>query len=87
MPARRRIRDGDNYTIEEEERGEVEIDEPEPRRNAPPENTRGEAWGWTKDGPKPRGWRADGLYDGRTREEHDREEAEGRDYRGRGSNS
>ena len=57
---RRRIRDGDSYTIDEE--GEVVFDEVEPDPDPPSEDVRGEPWGWTKPGPKPRGWREDGRY-------------------------
>lgn len=59
---RRRVRDGDVYTREEEERDEVELEGPDPIRDPPDEETRGEPWGWTKPGPKPRGWREDGRY-------------------------
>lgn len=56
MPARRRLlRDGDEYTIEQEDRGEVEREEVE-RFPEPDVEVQGEPWGWTKDGPRPRGW-------------------------------
>ncbi len=56
MPARRRLlRDGDEYTIEQEDRGEVEREEVE-RFPEPGVEVQGEPWGWTKDGPRPRGW-------------------------------
>jgi len=55
MPDRRRIRDGDEYNLDEEERGEVEREEV-PRRPEPPVEIQGEPWGWTKDGPRPKGW-------------------------------
>ena len=54
--ARRIIRPGDSYTRDEEAAGEIEIEGVEPLRDPPPEETRGEPWGWTKDGPRPRGW-------------------------------
>ena len=54
-----KIRDGDEYTIDDD----IELEEVIPERNAPPEELRGEPWGWTKPGPKPRGWRRDGHYD------------------------
>ena len=56
----RKIRDGDEYTIDEEE---IYLEQAEPERNQPPEELRGEPWGWTKPGPKPRGWRRDGDYE------------------------
>lgn len=59
---RRRVRPGETYTREEEERGEIELEDVEPRSDPPPEHTRGEPWGWTKEGDKPRGWREDGRY-------------------------
>lgn len=52
MPDRRRIRDGDEYTADED----VELETPEPEYDPPPEELRGEPWGWTKPGPRPRGW-------------------------------
>jgi hypothetical protein len=55
MPGRRRLRDGDEYTIDEEDRGLVEREEVE-RFPEPPVEVQGEPWGWTKDGPRPRGW-------------------------------
>jgi hypothetical protein len=58
---RRLIRPGDSYTDEELERGEVELEQPPPRPEPPPE-VQGEPWGWTKPGPRPRGWREDGRY-------------------------
>lgn len=64
MPERERrlVRDGDSYTIDELERGDIELDEVK-RRPEPPVEIQGEPWGWTKPGPKPRGWREDGRYD------------------------
>ena len=55
--ARRFIRDGDSYTDGED----VELDIPD-AYDEPPEEVRGEPWGWTKPGPTPRGWREDGIY-------------------------
>jgi len=59
---RRLVRSGDTYTIQDEDAGEVELEEPE-RRAEPPVEVQGEPWGWTKPGPRPRGWREDGRYD------------------------
>lgn len=63
---RRIIRDGDEYTINED----VELEERE-RRPEPPLDIQGEPWGWTKPGNRPKGWpgpdhRRDepGPYDG-----------------------
>jgi hypothetical protein len=71
MPERRRLRDGDEYTINEENEDLIEREEVEPFPESPVE-TQGEPWGWTKDGPRPRGWpgpdanRDDpGPYDGK----------------------
>lgn len=63
---RRLIRDGDEYTDEELDRGEVELEQVA-QRAEPPEEVRGEPWGWTKPGPRPEGWREDGMYDGDAR--------------------
>lgn len=52
---RRRIREGDTYTITEEDNDEIELELPE-RRPEPPVEVQGEPWGWTKDGPRPKGW-------------------------------
>lgn len=52
---RRLIRDGDSYTIDEEDRGEIEL-EVRDRREEPLVDVQGEPWGWTKDGPRPKGW-------------------------------
>lgn len=52
---RRLVRDGDVFTIDEEERNELEFERPE-RRPEPPVDVQGEPWGWTKDGPRPKGW-------------------------------
>lgn len=51
MPDRRAIRDGDEYTIDDD----VELEIPE-RRPEPDVEVQGEPWGWTKPGPRPRGW-------------------------------
>jgi hypothetical protein len=59
---RRRIRDGDAYTLDEELDDQIELEEVSPREDHPPEETRGEPWGWTKGPPYPRGWREDGRY-------------------------
>ena len=64
MPPRRLVRPGESYTIDEE----VDLEEVSPMTNPPPEETRGEPWGWTKPGPRPLGWREDGNYDGRNRD-------------------
>lgn len=55
MPERRRLRDGDEYTINEEDQDLIEREEVEPFPE-PPVEVQGEPWGWTKDGPRPRGW-------------------------------
>lgn len=52
---RRLVRDGDVFTIDEEERGELEFELPE-RFTEPPVEEQGEPWGWTKGPPYPRGW-------------------------------
>jgi hypothetical protein len=52
---RRIVRDGDEYTRDEEERGGIELEQVE-RRPEPPVEVQGEPWGWTKDGPRPAGW-------------------------------
>lgn len=54
----RRIREGDEYTDDED----VELELPRMDENPPAEEVRGEPWGWTKPGPRPRGWREDGRY-------------------------
>lgn len=58
---KRQIHQDDVFTITEEE--EIEREEIEPDPNPPPEETRGEPWGWTKGPPFPRGYRKDGRYD------------------------
>lgn len=55
MIGRRRIREGDEFTIEEERRGQLVFETPDPRPE-PPRDIQGEPWGWTKDGPRPEGW-------------------------------
>lgn len=50
---RRLVRDGDEYTIDEEDTIELELRD---RREEPPVEIQGEPWGWTKDGPRPKGW-------------------------------
>lgn len=52
---RRLVRDGDTYDINEEDNDEIELEEVN-RRDEPPVDVQGEPWGWTKDGPRPRGW-------------------------------
>jgi hypothetical protein len=54
---RRFVRNGDEYTSEED----VELEEVL-RAEEPPVDIQGEPWGWTKPGFKPRGWRPDGRY-------------------------
>jgi hypothetical protein len=61
---RRLIRSGDAYTADELDRGEVELEQVPTVADPPPEETRGEPWGWTKGPPYPRGWREDGEYPG-----------------------
>jgi hypothetical protein len=58
---RRLVRDGDEYTDDELARGEVELEQVPPRPE-PPVDVQGEPWGWTKPGPRPKGWREDGRY-------------------------
>jgi hypothetical protein len=50
MP-RRKIRDGETYTTDED----VELEEVE-RRPEPSVEIQGEPWGWTKAGDRPKGW-------------------------------
>lgn len=50
---RRLVRNGDEYTIDEEDTIELELRD---RRDEPPVEVQGEPWGWTKPGPRPRGW-------------------------------
>lgn len=57
---KRPIRDGDSYTVDEE--NDVELELPE-RRIEPPIDRQGEPWGWTKGPPYPFGYREDGRYD------------------------
>ena len=56
--SRRIVRPGGSYTADED----VQLETPAPAADPPPEETRGEPWGWTKPGPRPRGWREDGRY-------------------------
>lgn len=60
---RRIIEAGMSYTVDEEERDEIELRTVEPFPE-PPVEIQGEPWGWTKPGRKPLGWREDGRYDG-----------------------
>jgi hypothetical protein len=53
----RTVRAGEEYTADDE----VELEQPEPVEE-PPVEVQGEPWGWTKPGPRPRGWREDGKY-------------------------
>lgn len=55
------IRDGEAYTITEEDHNGIELDQVKPVE-APPVEIQGEPWGWSKPGPKPRGWREDNDY-------------------------
>ncbi len=67
---RREVRDGDEYDDTAEA---VELMAPDPDHDPPPEDVRGEPWGWPEDKPRrPRGWpgpdhRRDepGPFDGR----------------------
>ena len=54
----RRIEEGDIYETGED----VEL-VTVPATEEPTAEVQGEPWGWTKPGPKPRGWRQDGHYD------------------------
>jgi hypothetical protein len=58
---RRLVGDGDEYTDDELQRDEIELEHAE-RRPEPPVEVQGEPWGWTKPGPRPKGWREDGRY-------------------------
>lgn len=51
MLERRLIHDGDEFTIDDY----VEFERPE-RRPEPLTDIQGEPWGWTKPGPRPKGW-------------------------------
>jgi len=64
MPVRERIiHPGEEYDADELERGgEEAVLEQVPAYPEPPVDVQGEPWGWTKPGPKPRGWRKDGRY-------------------------
>lgn len=52
MRHRRVIEEGGEYTINDD----VRLEEREPIIDPPDIDIQGEPWGWTKDGPKPRGW-------------------------------
>jgi hypothetical protein len=57
-PLRRRIVHAmEEYRSDED----VELEQVEPFPE-PPVEVQGEPWGWTKPGPRPRGWREDGRY-------------------------
>lgn len=58
---KRLVRDGDTYTVDEEDG--IELDEVDTYPEQPPEEIRGEPWGWTKGEPFPLGYREDGHYD------------------------
>jgi hypothetical protein len=66
--ARRRIHEDDEFTMEDEDRKNVEFDEAV-RYDEPSEDIQGEPWGWTKPGPRPRGWREDGDYPGHNQDD------------------
>ena len=72
---RRLIRDGDAYTLAEDDRGEIELEQVTPFPE-PPVDVQGEPWGWTKPGPRPKGWREDGRYGSRDGEDERRREGE-----------
>lgn len=55
MPLRRIIEPGMTYTIDEENADEIELRETIPILT-PPVDIQGEPWGWTKTGPRPKGW-------------------------------
>lgn len=53
---RRLIRPGETYTVDDEDDGDgIELEQVD-RRDEPPVEVQGEPWGWTKPGPRPRGW-------------------------------
>jgi hypothetical protein len=58
---RRLVSPGEEYTSDELRAGLVELEEVPPRPE-PPVEVQGEPWGWTKPGPRPKGWREDGRY-------------------------
>ena len=58
-PLRRLIEEGGEYTSDEDD--EVELGQVQ-RFPEPPVEVQGEPWGWTKPGPRPKGWREDGRY-------------------------
>lgn len=53
---RRKVTVGMVYTIDEEDADLIELVTPDPTPDPPPEELRGEPWGWIKEGPKPRGY-------------------------------
>ena len=53
--SRRLIVIGSEYTIDDENAGLIELAEVTPNPESPIE-VQGEPWGWTKPGPRPRGW-------------------------------
>ena len=57
MGPARRVLEGEDYTVDED----VVLDERK-RRAEPPVEVQGEPWGWTKPGPRPKGYRKDGRY-------------------------
>lgn len=59
-PLRRLIRAGMEYRSDQDDEVELELVVAFPE---PPVEVQGEPWGWTKPGPRPRGWRKDGRYD------------------------
>jgi hypothetical protein len=56
---KRTVVPGATYRLGED----VDLLEVPPIEDPPSTETQGEPWGWTKPGPKPRGWRKDGHYD------------------------
>jgi hypothetical protein len=69
---RRQVREGEEYDGTAEE---VELETPPPRPE-PPVDVQGEPWGWTKPGPRPKGWRQDGRYGPQDGEDERRREGE-----------
>lgn len=53
----RRVWSGDEYSDDDD----VVLVEAT-RFDEPPVEVQGEAWGWIKPGPRPKGWREDGKY-------------------------
>ena len=60
MPYRFDVQAGGSYDATDED-VDVVLAEPKPAEE-PPVEVQGEPWGWTKPGPRPRGWRRDGKY-------------------------